>query len=127
MHHANPQKEHQARRTRRRARVRAIVRGIAARPRLVASRTLAHIHAQIVDDESARTIVSASDVALQMDSVAVGSRKGKVAKAYAVGMLIAARAKEQGITKVVFDRAGRKYHGRVAALAEGARDGGLLF
>ena len=126
MRFKNPQKEQQARLARRRARVRAVVKGTAERPRLVASRSLAHIQAQIIDDVERKTLVACTDTALPKE-IDAGERKGKVAKAYAVGKLLAERAKAQGITAVVFDRTGRKFHGRIAALAEGARDGGLIF
>lgn len=126
MRFKNPQKEQQARAERRRARVRAVVNGTAARPRLVVSRSLMHVRAQIIDDTTSKTLVDASDLLVKKDAD-VGERKGKVAEAYAVGKIIAERAKEKGISTVVFDRAGKQYHGRVAAVADGARDGGLKF
>lgn len=86
------------------------------------------MRAQLVDDTLGRTLVSAVDTELKKDMLAqAGDRKAKVAAAYAVGKLLAERATEAGIATVVFDRGGRAYHGRVRALAEGARDGGLQF
>lgn len=106
-------------RFRRHLRVRKKVEGSTERPRLVIFRSIKHIYAQIVDDSSSRTIMTVSD--LGMDS-------GKKAeRSVAVGKELAARAKESGITRVVFDRAGYRYHGRVKAVADGAREGGLEF
>jgi len=113
--------------TRRRARVRRHVRvrrkiaGTAARPRLAVYRSNRHIYAQLVDDDAARTLIAASD--RDVKAKAVG--EGKTAPAKAVGELLAERAKAAGIERVVFDRGGRLFHGRVAALAEGARAKGL--
>jgi len=104
--------------TRRHARVRKKVAGDAGRPRLAVFRSNRHIYVQLIDDRNASTIAQASDRE-------VGDADNKVAAAKAVGSLIATRAKEAGIERVVFDRGGRLYHGRVAALAEGAREGGL--
>jgi large subunit ribosomal protein L18 len=100
-------------------RVRKKVAGTAERPRLVVYRSLKHITAQIVDDTTGRTLATVT-------SVGVGEGK-KSDKSAAVGKALAAKAKEQGITRVVFDRAGYKYHGRVKAVADGAREGGLEF
>ena len=105
-------------RVRRHRRVRKKVNGSADRPRLAVFRSNRHIYAQLIDDSSARTLASASDL-----EVKVGGAKTEQAKA--VGALIAERAKKVGVERVVFDRGGRLYHGRVAALAEGAREGGL--
>lgn len=128
MRYQNIQKAKAAQHARRRARVRATIRGSAEAPRLVASRSLKHLRAQLVDDVAGRTLAAASDLeAAAMKKLDVGDRKGKIAEAYAVGLLIAERAKAKKIQTVVFDRAGRKFHGRVAALAEGARAGGLRF
>ena len=128
MQFKNPQKAQHERLLRRRLRVRSRVNGTATVPRLSVSRSLSHVRAQAIDDVQGKTLVSANDIRLPEALLArVGERKGKMAHAYAVGLLLAERAKEQGITAVVFDRGGRKYHGRIAALAEGARDGGLLF
>jgi large subunit ribosomal protein L18 len=118
------EKKRQARITRHR-RVRARVTGTPERPRLNVFRSLINIYAQVIDDEKGHTLVSAStldkDIAKQVD----GKTKAEAAKI--VGQVLAQRAKDAGISKVVFDRGGYKYHGRVAALAEGAREGGLEF
>jgi large subunit ribosomal protein L18 len=104
-------------RMRRHVRVRRKVAGTAERPRLAVYRSNRHIYAQLIDDGSGRTLASASD--------ADRSSGGKTDAAKAVGTLIAQRAKEVGITNAVFDRGGRLYHGRVAALADAAREEGL--
>lgn len=127
MRYKNAQKEKDAGRARRRARARVKVAGTAARPRLSASRSLVHMRAQLIDDAAGKTIAAASDLDLKSKTSDAGERKGKVAEAYAVGLLLAEKAKAAGITVVVFDRSGSKYHGRIAALAEGARAGGLSF
>ena len=123
--------------TRRRARVRRHVRvrrkiaGTAARPRLAVYRSNRHIYAQLVDDDAARTLIAASDRDVRVGRAGkVGEAgrakvEGKTAPAKAVGELLAERAKAAGIDRVVFDRGGRLFHGRVAALAEGAREKGL--
>jgi large subunit ribosomal protein L18 len=108
---------------RRHFRVRKKVTGIAERPRLVVTRSSRHIYAQIVDDTKGHTLVSAST----LDASLRGAGDAKSAAATKVGALIAERAKAAGIETVVFDRGGRKYHGRVAALADGAREAGLRF
>ena len=110
-------------RTRRHLRVRKKVWGSTARPRLVVSRSTRHISVQVVDDTVARTLASAST----LDESIRGSEGDKKALAAAVGKLIAERAKAAGIDKVVFDRGGYRYHGRIAALADAAREGGLDF
>lgn len=109
------------RRARRHLRVRKRINGTAVRPRLVVFRSSKHIYAQLVDDERGVTLVGAADTTegIQVEG------KGKTAKSFALGRLIAARAKDKGIAKVVFDRGGYQYHGRVKAVAEGARKGGL--
>jgi large subunit ribosomal protein L18 len=114
-------------RVRRHARVRAKIAGTAERPRLAVYRSNRHIYAQLVDDDAARTLVSASDREIEADAdgQGKGQEKGKTAPAKAVGELLAERAKSAGIERVVFDRGGRLFHGRVAALAEGAREKGL--
>lgn len=111
------------RRYRRHLRVRGKVRGTAARPRLVVFRSAKHIYAQLVDDDRRSTLLGASDrsAGIQVEG------QGKTAKSFALGQLIAAKAKEQGIARVVFDRGGYQYHGRVKAVADGARKGGLEF
>jgi large subunit ribosomal protein L18 len=108
--------KHEAK-TRRHARVRKKISGNGERPRLAVFRSNRHIYAQLIDDRRSVTVVQASDAE-------VGGAN-KTARAKAVGELIASRAKEAGIERVVFDRGGRLYHGRVAALADGAREGGL--
>ena len=108
-------------RARRHLRLRKKVAGTAARPRLVVTRSARHMVAQVVDDAVGRTLVSAST--LEADLRAFDG--DKTAKARRVGELVAERAKAAGIEAVVFDRGGNKYHGRVAAVAEGAREGGL--
>jgi large subunit ribosomal protein L18 len=110
-------------RQRRHLRVRKRVTGSAVRPRLVVSRSARHVYVQVVDDSIGRTVASASTME---DSLRTNDGD-KTAKAREVGRLVAARAKEAGIASVVFDRGGNKYHGRVAALADGAREGGLAF
>ena len=107
-------------REKRHKRVRRKISGTPERPRLCVFRSLKHIYAQIIDD----TIVAASTLEIPKEQLA---GKTKVEQAYMVGKLIAEKALKKGITKVVFDRGGYKYHGRVKALAEGAREGGLLF
>ena len=109
------------RRARRHLRVRKRVSGTAARPRLVVFRSSKHIYAQLVDDERGVTLVGAADTSEGIQP----EGKGKTAKSFALGRLIAARAKDKGIAKVVFDRGGYRYHGRVKAVADGARKGGL--
>lgn len=110
-------------RARRHFRVRKKVSGTSARPRLVVSRSARHLVVQIVDDLAGRTLASASTMEADL-RVAVGD---KTAKSRQLGALIAERAKAAGITTVVFDRGGNKYHGRIAALAESARENGLDF
>lgn len=100
--------------------------GIAERLRLVVYRSNNHIYAQIVDDVQQRTITGCSSLTPGLREK-IASSDGKTAKAKVVGEYIAGLAKEKGITKVAFDRNGRRYHGRVRALAEGARAGGLEF
>ena len=106
-----------AARLRRHARLRRTIGGSADRPRLAVYRSNRHTYVQLIDDVRAATIASASDAEVGGDS--------PTARAKAVGELIATRAKDAGIRAVVFDRGGRLYHGRVAAVAEGAREGGL--
>ncbi|HET7900316.1 MAG TPA: 50S ribosomal protein L18 [Candidatus Nanopelagicales bacterium] len=110
-------------RKRRHTRVRKKVTGTASRPRLVVSRSTRHLFVQVVDDTAGATLASAST--MEADLRAFDGDKS--AKAKKVGELLAERAKSAGVEAVVFDRGGNKYHGRVAALAEGAREGGLAF
>jgi large subunit ribosomal protein L18 len=110
-------------RLRRQIRVRKKISGTAERPRLVVTRSSKHISAQVVDDLVGKTLASAST----METDVRGLEGDKSAKARKVGELVAERAKAAGVETAVFDRAGNKYHGRIAALAEGAREGGLAF
>jgi large subunit ribosomal protein L18 len=110
-------------RLRRHRRVRKRVLGSQERPRLVVFRSARHIYAQIIDDISGRTLAGAST----LDAALRGQDGNKTAAASRVGALVAERAKAAGIAAVVFDRGGYIYHGRVAALADGAREGGLQF
>jgi len=112
-----------AARRRRHERVRKTVAGTPERPRLAVYRSLTHIYAQVIDDEHGRTLAAASDVEKPLKD-APGN---KSERAKAVGSAIAKKAGEAGVTDVVFDRGGNKYHGRVKALAEAAREGGLRF
>jgi large subunit ribosomal protein L18 len=108
-------------RTRRHLRVRKKVTGTAGRPRLVVKRSARHIFAQLVDDAAGSTLAAAST----LDSGIRDASGDKTAKARQVGGLLARRAEEAGVSAAVFDRGGYAYHGRVAALADGAREGGL--
>lgn len=110
-----------AARGRRHSRVRKKITGTAQRPRLVVTRSSRHMVAQIVDDAVGKTLVSASS----LEADVRGLDGDKTAKARKVGEIIAQRAKDADITEVVFDRGGNRYHGRVAAVADGAREGGL--
>jgi large subunit ribosomal protein L18 len=110
-------------RRRRHLRVRRKVRGTAERPRLVVYRSLKHIYAHLVDDDRGAVLLGVADSSEHVTA----ERAGKIARGFAVGLALAGRAKERGITKAVFDRAGYAYHGRVKAVAEGARKGGLEF
>ena len=115
-------KDKNAQRLRRHKRVRAKVSGTPERPRLAVYRSNANISAQIIDDVKGITLVSASTLEKVFEGI--GSNKEAAKK---IGMTIAERAAEKGITEVVFDRSGYLYHGRVSALADGAREGGLKF
>jgi large subunit ribosomal protein L18 len=110
-----------AARSRRHFRVRKAVTGTAVRPRLVVSRSSRHVFVQVVDDTVGRTVASASTMEPDVRTF----DGDKTAKAKKVGELVAERAKAAGVQAVVFDRGGNKYHGRVAAIADGAREGGL--
>jgi large subunit ribosomal protein L18 len=118
-------KDRRASRDKRHHRLRRWVRGTATRPRLAVFRSLNHIYAQLVDDETGRTLAAADSRSKEFR--ASHPRAGNVAAAKAVGTLLAERAKAAGISQVVFDRGGYKYHGRVKALADAARAGGLVF
>ena len=110
-------KAKQEARVRRHARVRKKVQGEAERPRLAVFRSSRHIYAQLIDDRAARTIAAASDAEVKADN--------PTERAMAVGALLATRAKDAGVDTAVFDRGGFQFHGRVAAVAAGAREGGL--
>ncbi len=108
-------------RSRRHQRVRKYVAGTAERPRLVVTRSARHMVAQIIDDNAGRTLASASTLEADLRA----NDGDKTAKAKIVGELVGERGKAAGVTEVVFDRGGNKYHGRVAAVADGAREAGL--
>lgn len=112
-------------RERRHARVRRKLSGTADRPRLNVFRSASHIYAQVIDDRVGRTIAAASD--LDKDLVEELTGKAKRDRAKVVGRVVAERARDKGITSVVFDRGGYRYHGRVQALADAAREAGLGF
>ncbi|MBI1734352.1 MAG: 50S ribosomal protein L18 [Candidatus Rokubacteria bacterium] len=118
-------KDRRAARDKRHYRLRRYVRGTPAMPRLAVFRSLNHISAQLIDDDAGRTLVTADSRTKSF----IGEHRtgGNVAAAKAVGTLLAEKAKAAGITRVVFDRGGYQYHGRVKALADGARAGGLTF
>ena len=118
-------KKKSAQQDRRHRRVRARVNGTTERPRLNVYRSLSNIFAQVIDDLSGKTLASASTIDSAVAAQIVG--KNQVEAAKIVGQIVAERAKAAGVKAVVFDRGGYQYHGRVAALAEGAREGGLDF
>ena len=118
---ADGRRSRSAQRARRHLRVRKRVSGAPARPRLVVTRSARHTSAQLIDDAVARTLAAASS----LDADIRATEGDKKAKARKVGELLARRAAQAGIEAAVFDRAGYRYHGRVAALADGAREGGL--
>jgi large subunit ribosomal protein L18 len=113
-------------RKRRHVRVRAKVSGTQARPRLNVFRSSAHMYCQVIDDLAGHTLAAASDIEDEVKKLA-GKDANKTERANAVGKVIAQRAKDAGITSVVFDRGGFLYHGRIKAVADGAREGGLEF
>jgi large subunit ribosomal protein L18 len=114
-----------AARLRRHRRIRQRISGTAARPRLSVFRSLSHIYAQLIDDVAGRTLLACSTIDQEVKGQLDGKKKG--AESEVVGRVLAARAKELGIEAVVFDRGGYLYHGRVKALADAARAGGLQF
>jgi large subunit ribosomal protein L18 len=130
----NPQLK-QEKRLRRKARVRVKISGTSERPRLCVFKSNKHIYAQLIDDEKGQTLVTASDQEIKKSTIKEtekpklkkAERTGKVAVAFEVGKLIAQKAIKNKFEKVIFDRAGYRYQGRVKALAEGAREGGLKF
>jgi large subunit ribosomal protein L18 len=119
----NKQVNKQVRRSRRRIAIRKRISGTTERPRLTVYKSLNHIYAQIIDDLSGRTLVAASTTDKSLKTEKTGNSKA----AEAVGTLLAERAKGKGLAAVVFDRSGFRYHGRIKALAEAARKGGLKF
>jgi large subunit ribosomal protein L18 len=112
-------------RQRRHLRIRRMVHGSPERPRLSVFRSVAHIYVQVVDDRAGRTLATASSLDPEIRTQAAGVKKTEAGKL--VGQLVARRAKERGVSQVVFDRGGYLYHGRVKAVADGAREGGLKF
>ncbi len=115
-------------RHRRHSRIRKRVHGTPERPRLAVFRSLRNIEGQVIDDDARHTLVGLSTLAPELrDGPQDPEETGKIGIAKAAGKLLAERAREHGITKVVFDRGGYRYHGRVKAFAEGAREGGLVF
>jgi len=118
----------QQKRERRHKRVRAKIKGTKSVPRLCVFRSSKHIYAQLLDDEKGYTLVSANDLQVKKSKIpSKDAKKGKTALAFNVGKLVAEKALKEDIRKVVFDRGGYKYHGRVKAVAEGAKEGGLKF
>lgn len=113
-------------RARKKVRVRKHISGTAERPRLSVFRSLNHVYAQLIDDESNATILSASTISKEIKEE-LNNAKSKTEQGNRVGEFLAKKAIEKGITSVVFDRSGYKYHGRIKAVAEGARKGGLKF
>jgi large subunit ribosomal protein L18 len=112
-------------RIRRHARLRKRVSGTEQKPRLAVFRSLTHIYAQVIDDVAKTTIVSCSDLEADVKKQVKGNKKSDAATI--VGGIVAQRAKDKGVTRVVFDRGGYPFHGRIRALAQAARDGGLEF
>ncbi|MCE2439716.1 MAG: 50S ribosomal protein L18 [Candidatus Latescibacteria bacterium] len=121
---ANPQIQKANLRLRRRLRIRKKIRGTPVRPRLAVSRSLNHIEVQLIDDTTGRSLLGLSSNSREIRDTLSGNKSQKGRE---VGRALAARALEAGIKTVVFDRGGRLYHGRIKALADGAREGGLLF
>jgi len=120
-------KSTRAARERRHRRVRSNVTGTSERPRLNVYRSLEHIYAQVIDDTVGHTLASASTLDAEVKKKIGKKGQPKIDEAKIVGQIVAARAKTAGVTAVVFDRGGNRYHGRVKALADGAREGGLDF
>ncbi len=121
----NANKRKYAARKKRHYRMRAKVAGTAERPRMNVYRSLDHIYVQVIDDEAGHTLVSASTIDKEVSAQIDG--KSRVEAAKVVGLVAAERAKKAGIEKIVFDRGGYRYHGRIAAVADGAREAGLVF
>lgn len=114
-------------RKKRHRRVKKQLRGDSSRPRLVVYRSLKHIYAQVVNDMSGKTLLSLSSLSKEVKNKSKREDYSKTDKSKIVGQILAEKCLDKGIKKVVFDRAGYKYHGRIKALAEGAREGGLNF
>lgn len=123
----NKTKDRETLRLRRHARVRRRVEGTAERPRLVVHRSSKNVQGQLTDDLAGKVLLGISTLAPELKELRDSEEGSKTALSKAAGKLLAERAKAAGITKVVFDRGGYLYHGRVAAFAEGAREGGLEF
>jgi large subunit ribosomal protein L18 len=124
---ANRKSSRHIHRAKRHRRIRQKISGSAERPRLVVYRSLRNIEGQLVDDVASRTLVGVSTLASELRDFESESRMPKVDQAFEAGKLLADKAKAAGVEKVVFDRGGYRYHGRVKAFAEGARKGGLEF
>ena len=120
-----PRSTRRAKRAERHVRVRRKVTGTEKRPRLAVFRSLHHIYAQVIEDQKGVTLVAASSLDGEIRSSQSGKSKSEISRE--VGTLIARRAKDGGVTEVIFDRGGHKYHGRVKALADAARQEGLVF
>ncbi|MGI9625999.1 MAG: 50S ribosomal protein L18 [Longimicrobiales bacterium] len=120
-------KSRRLQRERRHARIRKTVQGTPGRPRLAVYRSLKNMEGQIIDDDGRQTLLGLSTLAPEVRDLTSDEEGRKIRQARAAGKLLAERAMEKGITQVVFDRGGFKYHGRVKAFAEGAREGGLDF
>lgn len=120
-------KSRRLQRKRRHYRVRSKIWGTAERPRLTVYRSLKNIEGQLINDDEARTLVGLSTLSPQLSDFEPEGDHRRVEEAYAAGKLLGEKAVEAGITKVIFDRGGYRYHGRVKAFAEGAREGGLQF
>lgn len=117
----------QEKRIRRHARGRAKIKGTEKTPRLSVFRSSNHVYVQLIDDQKGITIAAASEKDLKGKNIEAKDMSGKIATAYGIGKMIAQKAKDLKIEKVVFDKGGYDYHGRIKALAQGARDGGLVF
>ena len=120
-------KNRAGKRVKRHARIRQKIWGTAERPRLVVFRSLRNLEGQIVNDDVGHTLIGLSTLSPALDNFETEKQNVKLEKARAAGLLLAEQATEQGVKEVVFDRGGYKYHGRVMAFAEGAREGGLKF
>ena len=120
-------KSRQLQRKRRHARIRKKVHGTSGRPRLAVFRSLKNIEGQLIDDDARHTVLGISTLAPDLRNASSDAAGGKIGASRSAGKLLAQRAVERGITTVVFDRGGYRYHGRVKAFAEGAREGGLAF